>query len=78
VKFMQRMWLLSLTIFLSSCVTSSSSRGTPPARLYPQPSPPTSLQLGWQDEGQRVCLSKEDAIKLMHWLLEVEAFLEEA
>jgi hypothetical protein len=66
-------WLLSLTIFLASCASSSSL----PTRLaYPKPAAPSSLKLTWSDHGDRVSLNKDDAIRLMHWLLEVEAFLD--
>jgi hypothetical protein len=74
VKYLKKTWLIICLITLTaSCATSSSQ---PTALAYPKPEPAKSLKLAWQDDGDRVSLSKEDAVKLMQWLLDVEAFID--
>jgi hypothetical protein len=67
----KKMWAISLTIFFLSCTTTATV-----ALQKPKPASPKTLQLKWIDLGEHVALSKADAIKLMHWLLDVELFLE--
>ncbi|NIZ47820.1 hypothetical protein PVA44_07820 (plasmid) [Entomospira nematocerorum] len=58
-----------MIVFTSTCVTSPSKT------RMPKPVPPSSLGITWHDEDDRVSISKEDAVKLEQWLIDVEYYI---
>ncbi|NIZ41372.1 hypothetical protein PVA45_07115 (plasmid) [Entomospira entomophila] len=66
----KRMWWIGLMIaFTSTCATAPSHT------RMPKPAPPSSLGITWRDDGDRVSISKEDAVKLEQWLIDVEYYI---
>lgn len=66
----KKMWLLSLilALILNSCV---SMQGINP----PAPLPSQNLHITWIESDDYVCLSKEDAVKLEQWLIDMDFFV---
>jgi hypothetical protein len=60
--------VVMLLISLTSCKTVSKSNNG----LFVAPVRP-SLQ--WQDDGQRTSISKEDAVKLAHYFVDLAAYV---
>lgn len=60
-------------LILITLLTLSTSCSTIPADItYAAPVRP---RLSWQDDGDRASISKEDAVKLAHYFIEVDAYI---
>lgn len=66
----KKMWLTSLIIVLvtNSCISTQGIKA---------PSPPSShiLNINWIESDEYVCISKEDAVRLEQWLIEMDFFV---
>lgn len=70
----QRVYKIGLMIAL---VVSLSSCQSLPKLSMPKPVSPQTLRISWQEEPNgRLSISKEDAVKLEQWLIDVEFYLE--
>lgn len=67
--------MLQLSLMIALGVLLSNCNSNPPVLSMPKPPPSTSLGITWQDDGDRLSISIEDAIKLEQWLIDVDFYI---
>ena len=73
MRYLAQRWQMISTVLLVASL--SSCRSAPPTVGMPRPMRSSELGITWHDDGERVSLSREDAVRLAQWLIDVDFYI---